>query len=213
MLRMIKHLLASFLKGGIWKEALKSLLYFFILFVVLIYPVDKLISYFAGDYLRSQFTGMFNELVIGGISVFFSLISAYLIIMFARDGYYYKLVEAELGTPVTGSSLSYQIKSVFRVVFILFATIVCTLISFILPIVGLVLLALCFALEVFSFIFEAEKVGVISSFKFAFSNFFSMLILGSFCFFLSLIPGLGLIAYPAAVRAGALYFKDGKSLE
>ena len=78
------------------------------------------------------------------------------------------------------------------------------------PIVGFLFTSFCFGLEVFSYTFDVEKVGLRYSISFVFNNFFSIITLGACCLALSLIPGVGLISYPASIRASALYYKSIK---
>lgn len=214
MAKMVGLLLSSFLKGSIWKEALKSLLYFFIVFLILLVPSFKLMSYFYGGLIEKQYGPLVDDVVIGAACTLLSLVVSYLFIMFMRDSYFYSLVRVEMGSNEGESNgLMNQVKSFVRIIFLLVATIIGILISFFLPLIGVVLMSFCFALEILSYVFDSEKVGLMGSFKFVSNNLLAVLILGGFCFFLSLIPGLGLVSYPASIRAGALYFKDQKELK
>lgn len=209
MFKMLNLLLSSFLQKKIWKEAVKSFFYFFLLFICGFFLSLKGVSYFGGSVVEQYIGSILSEVAMVVLSLVLSIISSYLILMFLRDGYFYEVVQEalEIGKVQSGG-LALQIKSLLRVVFLLFATIFGVLVSFVFPILGALIMCFCLSLEIFSYVFEVEKVGILGSMKFVSNNLLAVMLLGGFCFFLSLIPGLGLISYPAAIRAGALYFKE-----
>lgn len=207
MSEILKHILSSFFQGSIWREAFKSLLYFFILFVILFFPVKMGLDYFYGDMVEASLADTFH-LSIMFFSFILSALFGYLLLVFFRDSYFYRIVRNEIGENVgISGGIAFQIKSLLRVGFLLLATIVGISISFFMPVIGFLLMSFCFALEVFSYVFDEGRVGLGRSMKFVSGNFLAVFMLGIFCFSSSLIPGLGLVTYPVSVRAATLFFK------
>jgi hypothetical protein len=193
--------------GSIWKEAFKSLLYFFIFFIVLVYPIRFLLDLTLSDYVEQRLSDHFHFSIIVG-TVLLSPLLSYLVLMFFRDNYFYRIVRLELGKDSIGSAgLMNQLKSLLRVLFLLVMTVVGILISFFMPVLGFLLMSFCFALEVFSYVFDESRVGLSDSLRFIMQNFLAAFVLGSFCFLSSIVPGLGLVTYPVSVRAATLFFK------
>lgn len=205
---MVGLIITSSLMGSIWKEAFKSLFYFFILFVLLTFPIKFLLDLTLGDYVEQRLSDSFHFSIIVG-TVLLSTLFSYMALMFFRDNYFYGIVRLELGKDsIESGGLMNQFKSLLRVFFLLVVTVVGISISFFMPVIGFLLMSFCFALEVFSYVFDEGRVGLLDSSRFIMRNFLAAFVLGAFCFLSSIFPGLGLVAYPVSIRAAALFFKQ-----
>lgn len=208
MTKIIGFFISSLASSSIWKEAVKSLFYFIISFLIITLPIYKILSFVSRFYQVDKFHVILNVSIMLS-SVILGLTFAFIILIFLRDNYFYKIVTRELDTKNSSASNTMnQLKSIIRVIFLISISTIGLIISIFMPVVGFLLMSFCFGLEVFSYTFDVKKVGLRYSIGFIFGNFFTILLLGACFLTLSLIPGIGLISYPASIRAGALYYKS-----
>lgn len=206
--RMLGLIISSSLLGSIWREAIKSLVLFMAMLVVLSIVITKTLNVILPIFYQTFSDSLFSGAFVLILGVIVAALVSYLGLIFVRDSYFYELVKVELGRKALSGRFSAQLKSMFRVVFLLLASIVSLVFSLFFPILGFVFMSFCLSLELFSYVFDVDEKGLLYSFRYLFSHPIALFVLGAFCLATSFVPGLGLVTYPASIRAASIFYKE-----
>lgn len=206
---MLKLFLANLINKNLLKEAIKSLVYFCVFFILSLFPVFFIIRPFVKELLENYFNSTIFEITYFFIGLALNFFFSYIFLLLKRENYFYQIVKNVLQSENIGKSkIKSELVSIIRVMTLIIFSLLSSILGFFFPPLGFLLMSFCLALEAFSYSFDELEFDLKESFNFVFTNFFSIILLGMTCFSLTLVPFLGIIALPATIKTSAQFIKN-----